>query len=132
MVGLLKHTGVDGKQLNWDLQVNASVVSVELLWIKTEKSIATIGQATSRPPKRNTSLLPTGNDTLNASTSGRRKGMKPLVALKLTLKQTENSNNQIDEATQTDQQHSQDQALHKPLILAIVMQRRERSTREYN
>jgi len=52
LVGLLKHTGVDGKKLTWDLQVNASIVSVKLLWIKTEKPIATIGQATSQAPKK--------------------------------------------------------------------------------
>jgi hypothetical protein len=40
----------------------------------------------ARPRKRNTSLLPPGNETLNASTSGRRKGMKLLVTIKYTLK----------------------------------------------
>jgi hypothetical protein len=36
LVGLLKHAGVDGKKLTWDLQVNASTVSVKLIWIKAE------------------------------------------------------------------------------------------------
>ena len=84
LIELLKHAAVDGKKLTWDLQVNASAVSVKLIWIKAEKPIATIGEVTSAP-KRNTPLLPPGNETLNASTSGRRKGMKPLVILKLTL-----------------------------------------------
>jgi hypothetical protein len=39
--------------------------------------------------------------------------------------QTGNSNSLIDETTQTDQQHSHDQVLHKP---PTVTQRRERST----
>ena len=39
--------------------------------------------------------------------------------------QTENSNFHIDETTQTDQQHSHNQVLHKP---PTVTQRRERST----
>jgi hypothetical protein len=30
LVRLLKHAGVDGKKLTWDLQVNASAVSVKL------------------------------------------------------------------------------------------------------
>jgi hypothetical protein len=40
----------------------------------------------ARPRKRNTSLLPSGNETLNASTSGGRKGMKPLGTIQHTLK----------------------------------------------
>ena len=86
LVGLLKHAGVDGKQLTWDLQVNASAVSVKLIWIKVEKPVAKTGEVASQARKRNTSLLPPGNETLNASTSGRRKGMKPLVTIKYTLK----------------------------------------------
>jgi hypothetical protein len=33
-----------------------------------------------------TTITDIGNETLNASTSGRRKGMKPLVTKKYTLK----------------------------------------------
>jgi hypothetical protein len=34
LVGLLKHAGIDGKILTWDLQVNSNAVSVKLVWIK--------------------------------------------------------------------------------------------------
>jgi hypothetical protein len=35
-----------------DLQVNASAVSVKLIWIKAEKHIAKIGEVTSQAPKK--------------------------------------------------------------------------------
>jgi hypothetical protein len=38
LVGLLKHAGVHGKKLTWDLQVNSSAVSIKLMWIKAEKT----------------------------------------------------------------------------------------------
>ena len=31
LVGLLKHAGIDGKILTWDLQVNSNAVSVKLV-----------------------------------------------------------------------------------------------------
>jgi len=52
LVELLKHAGVDGKKLTWDLQVNASAISVKLIWIKAEKPITTIGEVTSQVPKK--------------------------------------------------------------------------------
>ena len=79
----------------------------------------------ARPRKRNTSLLPPGKETLNASTSGRRKGTKPLVTVKYVPKQTDDSNSITDETTQTEQPHSDDQALHKPTTLTQI---KERST----
>ena len=78
LVGLLKHAGIDGKKLTWDLQVNSSVISVKLMWIKAEKPVDKTGKVTSQAQKKNTSLLPPGKETLNASASGRRKGTKPL------------------------------------------------------
>ena len=80
LVELLKHAGVDGKKLTWDLQVNATAVSVNLIWIKAEKPIATIGEVTSiRPQKRNTSLLPPGNEMFNASLKLTRKQRQKIV-----------------------------------------------------
>jgi hypothetical protein len=38
LVRLLKHAGVNGKKLTWDLQVNSSAISVKLIWIKAEKT----------------------------------------------------------------------------------------------
>ena len=52
LVGLLKHAGVDGKKLTWDLQVNASTVSVKLIWIKAEKPVAKTGEVVSQAPKK--------------------------------------------------------------------------------
>ena len=52
LVGLLKHAGVDGKKFTWDLQTNASAVSVKLIWIKAEKHIAKIGEVTSQALKK--------------------------------------------------------------------------------
>ena len=113
LVELLKHAGVDGKKLTWDLQVNATAVSVKLIWIKAEKPIATIGEVTSKAPKKK-----------YLSPSTRKRNAQRITKVNAEAK-TENSNNQIDETTQTDQQHSHDQVLHKP---PIVIQRRERST----
>ena len=39
LIGLLKHAGIDGKKLTWDLQVNSSAISAKLMWIKAEKPV---------------------------------------------------------------------------------------------
>ena len=52
LVELLKHVGVDGKKLIWDLQVNSNAVSVKLMWIKAEKPIEKPGQVTSQAQKK--------------------------------------------------------------------------------
>ena len=62
---------------------------------------------------------------LNASTSGRRKGMKPLVTIKHAQTQTDDSNSITDETTQTEQLHSDEEDIHKPTTLTQI---RERST----
>ena len=52
--------------------------------------------------------------------------MKPLVTVKHVLKhKTDDSNSITDETTQTEQLHSDEQALHKPTTLTQI---RERST----
>ena len=52
--------------------------------------------------------------------------MKPLVTVKHVLKhKTDDSNSITDETTQTEQLHSDEQALHKPITLTQI---RERST----
>jgi hypothetical protein len=33
LVQLLKHAGIEGQELTWDLQVNSNAVSVKLVWI---------------------------------------------------------------------------------------------------
>ena len=39
LVQLLKHEGIDGQKLTWDLQVNSNAISVKLVWIKAGKSV---------------------------------------------------------------------------------------------
>jgi hypothetical protein len=48
---------------------------------RCEKPVEKQDKLPARPRKRNTSLLPPGKEMLNASTSGRRKGIKPLVTV---------------------------------------------------
>ena len=74
LVGLLKHAGVDGKKLSWDLQVNSSAISIKLMWIKAAKPVEKTGEITSRAQKKSTSHLPPGEETPNAWNSWRRKG----------------------------------------------------------
>jgi hypothetical protein len=52
LVGLLKHAGIDGKKLTWDLQVNSSAISVKLMWIKAEKPVDKTGKVTSQAQKK--------------------------------------------------------------------------------
>jgi len=52
LVELLKHADVERKNCTWNLQINASTVTVKLIWIKAEKSIATIGEVTSQAPEK--------------------------------------------------------------------------------
>ena len=42
LVEPLKHTDVEEKKLTWNIQANASAVTVNLIWIKAEEPIATI------------------------------------------------------------------------------------------
>jgi hypothetical protein len=51
-IGLNKHAGIDGKKLNWDLQVNSNAVSVKLVWIKAGKPVDKTGETTSQAPKK--------------------------------------------------------------------------------
>jgi hypothetical protein len=48
----LKHAGIDGKKLTWDLQVNSSAISVKLMWIKAEKPVEKTGKVTSQAQKK--------------------------------------------------------------------------------
>jgi predicted cobalt transporter CbtA len=52
LVELLKHADIEGKKLTWNLQVNASAVTVKLIWIKAEKPIATIAEVAIQAPKK--------------------------------------------------------------------------------
>ena len=52
LVQLLKHVGIEGQKLTWDLQVNSNAVSVKLEWIKAGKPVEKIGDTTSQAYKK--------------------------------------------------------------------------------
>ena len=105
LIELLKHAAVDGKKLTWDLQVNASAVSVKLIWIKAEKPIATIGEVTSQAPKKKYPSPSTRKRNAQRINQWKAKRNEAVSDTKVNaVAPTDNSNNQIDETTQTDQQ----------------------------
>ena len=107
LVELLKHAGVDGKKLTWDLQVNASAVSVKLLWIKAEKPIATIGEVTRQATKKKYLSPSTRKRNTQRLNQWKAKRNEAVVYTRVNAEaQTENLTTLIDETTQTDQQHS--------------------------
>ena len=115
LVELLKHADVDGKKLTWDLQVNASAVTVNLIWIKAEKPIVTIGEVTSQAPKKKYLSPSTRKRNTQRLNQWKAKRNEAVVHTKVSAEaQTENHNTQTDETTQIDQQNSQDQVHHKP------------------
>jgi len=52
LIELLKNADIEGNKLTWNLKVNASAVTVKLIWIKAEKPIATIAEVASQAPKK--------------------------------------------------------------------------------
>ena len=70
LVQLLKHAGIDGETITWDLQVNSNAISVKLVWIKAGKHVDKTGQTTSLAPKKSTFHLPPAEETPNVWTSG--------------------------------------------------------------
>ena len=115
LVELLKHADVDGKKLTWDLQVNASAVTVNLIWIKAEKPIVTIGEVTSQAPKKKYLSPSTRKRNTQRLNQWKAKRNEAVVLTKVSAEaQTENHNTQTDETTQIDQQNSHDQVHHKP------------------
>ena len=97
LVGLLKHAGVDGKKLIWDLQVNASAVSVKLIWIKAEKPIAKIGEVTRQAPKKKYLSPSTRKRNVQRIDQWKAKRNEAVGDTKVNAQaQTENSNSQID------------------------------------
>jgi hypothetical protein len=126
LVGLLMHAGVDGNKLTWDLQVNSSAISVKLMWIKAEKPVEKTGQVTSQAQKKkhlSPSIRKRNAQRINQWKAKRNEavGHSKICA----QAQTDDSNSITDETTQTEQLHSDEQALHKPTALTQI---RERST----
>ena len=98
LVRLLKHAGVDGKKLTWDLQVNASAVSVKLIWIKAEKSVAKIGEVTSQTLKKKNLSPSTRKRNAQRINQWKAKGNEAVGDTKVNSQtQTDDSNSIIDD-----------------------------------
>ena len=111
LVQLLKHAGIDGKKLTWDLQVNSNAVSVKLVWIKAQKK-KHLSPSTRRR---------------NAQRMDQWKAKREAVGDNTTCVQTQTAdiNPSTDETMQTDQHNSDAQAINIPTVLT---KKRERST----
>jgi hypothetical protein len=121
LVGLLKHAGVDGKKLTWDLQVNSSAISVKLMWIKAEKPVEKTGQVTSQDQKKkhlSPSTRKRNAQRINQWKAKRNEAVGDSKTCAQT--QTDDSNSITDETTQTEQLHCNEQALHKPTTLTQI------------
>jgi hypothetical protein len=105
----LKHTDAEGKQLVWNVQVNASAVTVKLIWIKAAKHIATSGEIIIQAPKVKHRSLSTRNRNAQRLTQRKATRNQDVVNTKVQTKtQTDDRNTQIDETTQSYQQNSHD------------------------
>ena len=125
LVGLLKHAGIDGKILTWDLQVNSNTVSVKLVWIKPGKPVEKTGETTSQAPKKK--HLSPSTRRRNAKRMDQWKAKREAVGENTTCVQTQTAdiNPSHDETTQTDQHNSDAQAINIP---TVSTKKKERST----
>ena len=122
LVELLKPTDVEGKQLAWNLQVNACAVIVKLIWIKAAKPIATSGEIIIQAPKVKHRSLSTRKRNAQRLTQWKATRNQAVVNTKVqTETQTDDRNTQIDETTQSYQQNSHDLEHNTP---PRVMQKR--------
>jgi hypothetical protein len=125
LVGLLKHAGIDGKKLTWDLQVNSSAISVKLMWIKAEKPVEKTGKVTSQAQKKKHLSPSTRKRNAQRISQWKAKRNEAVDDIKTCAEtQTDDSIPITDESTQTEI-HSDERALHNPTTLTQV---RERST----
>jgi hypothetical protein len=115
LVGLLKHAGIDGKKLTWDLQVNSSAISVKLMWIKAKKPVEKTGQVTSQAQKKKHLSPSTRKRNAQRISQWKAKRNEAVDDSKTCAEtQTDDSISITEESTQTEL-HSDEQALHKPL-----------------
>ena len=125
LVGLLKHAGIDGKKLTWDLQVNSSAMSVKLMWIKAEKPVDKTGKVTSQAQKKKHLSPSTRKRNAQRISQWKAKRYEAVEDIKTCAEtQTDDRIPITDESTQTEI-HNDEQALHNPTTLTQV---RERST----
>ena len=96
------------------------------MWIKAEKPVEKAGQVTSQAQKKK-HLSPSNRkrnvQRINQWKAKRNEAVGDSKTCAQT--QTDDSNSTTDETTQTEQLHSDEQALHKPTTLTQI---RERST----
>jgi response regulator of citrate/malate metabolism len=125
LVGLLKHIGIDGKKLTWDLQVNSSAVSVKLMWIKAAKPVEKTGEITNRVQKK--MQLSPSTRRRNTQHMDQWKAKREAVGDNITCVQTQTDDlyPSTDETTQTEQLNSDAQSINIPTVLT---KKRERST----
>ena len=102
LVELLKHAGIDGKILTWDLQVNSNAVSVKLMLIKAGKPIEKTGETTSQAQKKK--HLSPSTRRRNTQHMDQWKAKREAVGDNTTCVQTQTAdiNPSTDETTQTD------------------------------
>ena len=125
LVQLLQHAGIKGQKLTWDLQVNSTAVSVNLVWIKVGKPVEKTGETTSQAPKKK--HLSPSTRRRNAKRMDQWKAKREAVGDNTTCVQTQTAaiNLSQDETTQTDQHNSDAQAINIP---TVSTKKRERST----
>ena len=103
LVELLKHADVEGKKITWSLHVNASAVTVKLIWIKAEKPIATIGEVASQAHKKKYLSPSTRKRNAHWLNQLKAKWNKAVVDLKVHADAQTDNPTQIYDTTQTDQ-----------------------------
>ena len=112
LVGLLKHAGLDEKKLTWHLQDNSSAILVKLMWIKAEKPIKKTGKVTRQAQKKKHLSPSTRKRNAQRINQWKAKRNKAVGDSKICAQtETDDSNSITDETTQTEQIHSDDQAL---------------------
>jgi hypothetical protein len=116
LVELLKPADVEGTKSTWNLPLNVSAVIVKLIWIKAEKTIATIGEVASQDPKKKQMSPSTRKRNAQRLNQWKAKRNQAIVYTKVhTEAQTDNRSIQIDDTTQTNHQNRQTQTTtHHP------------------
>ena len=118
LVGLLKHAGIDGKKLPWDLQVNSSAITVKLMWIKAGKPVEKTGKVTSQAQKKKHLSPSTRKRNALRISQWKAKRYEAVEEIKTCAEtQTDDSIPITDESIQTE--------IHNPTTSTQV---RERST----
>jgi hypothetical protein len=117
----MKHTEVEEKKLTWNLQVNASAVTVNLIWIKAEEPIATVWTVASQVPTKRHLSPSTPKKT--AQRLNHRKAKRNQVVVDINVHAdalTDKPCTQIDDTTQTVQHNSPDLDNNTPVPTSTI------------